>query len=124
LTIDAELDLSQVDLKFWKLLSQFEPFGPQNMRPVFVSKGVEIVGIPTIVGSGHLKMKVKHNQSGVFDVIGFNMHEYLPALRNCPKGSIDLAYVLEENHWNGKRSLQIRLKDIHVNEDRCVEELQ
>jgi single-stranded-DNA-specific exonuclease len=121
LTIDAQLDLSEVDLRFWKLLSQFEPFGPQNMRPVFVSKGVEIVGIPTIVGSGHLKMKVKHNGSGVFDVIGFNMHEYLPALRNCPKGSIDLAYVLEENHWNGKRSLQIRLKDIHVNKDRCIE---
>jgi single-stranded-DNA-specific exonuclease len=121
LSIDAELDLSRVDLRFWKLLSQFEPFGPQNLRPIFVSKGVEIVGIPTIVGSGHLKMKVRHNGSGSFDVIGFNMHEFLPALRNCPKGSIDLAYVLEENHWNGKRSLQLRLKDIHVNEDRCAE---
>jgi len=114
LEISAELDLSQVDMKFWKLLSQFEPFGPGNMRPVFVSRNVCIEGLPSIVGSGHLKMKVKSDNSAVFDAIGFNMHEYEPKLRNCRQGRIDVAYVLEENYWNGKRTIQMRLKDIHV----------
>ena len=112
LTVDAKLDLGEVDMKFWKLLSQFEPFGPGNLRPVFVSEGVKVVGVPTIVGNGHLKMRVSQNGSGVFDTIGFNMHEYLPDVR---KGNpFKIAYVLEENNWNGRRTLQLRLKDIHI----------
>jgi single-stranded-DNA-specific exonuclease len=112
--ISCNLDLSKVDMKFWKLLTQFEPFGPGNLRPVFVSKNVCIEGVPTIVGSGHLKLKVRQNGSAVFDAIGFNMHEYEPRLRNCDRDKIDIAYVLEENHWNGRRTIQIRLKDIHI----------
>ena len=112
LTVDAKLDLNNVDMKFWKPLSQFEPFGPGNLRPIFVSEGVKVVGEPTIVGNGHLKMRVRQNGSGMFDTIGFNMHEYLPAVRN---GNLfKIAYVLEENNWNGRRTLQLRLKDIHV----------
>ncbi len=114
LEISGELDLSRIDMKFWKLLTLFEPFGPGNMRPVFVSHNVCIEGLPSIVGSGHLKMKVKSENSAVFDAIGFNMHEYEPRLRNCKQDRIDVAYVLEENYWNGKRTIQMRLKDIHV----------
>ncbi|MEX0720108.1 MAG: single-stranded-DNA-specific exonuclease RecJ [Balneolaceae bacterium] len=114
LTIDTKLDLGEVDMKFWKLLSQFEPFGPANLRPIFVSEGVKVVGVPTIVGNGHLKMKISQNGSGVFDSIGFNMHEYLPAVRNGNPFSV--AYVLEENNWNGRRTLQLRLKDIHLSD--------
>lgn len=112
LTIDGRLDLGEVDMKFWKLLSQFEPFGPGNLRPVFMSEAVKVVGVPTIVGNGHLKMKVSQNDSGVFDAIGFNMHEYLPSVRNG--NPFNVAYVLEENNWNGRRTLQLRLKDIHL----------
>ncbi|MEQ9278052.1 MAG: single-stranded-DNA-specific exonuclease RecJ [Balneola sp.] len=112
LQIDTELDLGDIDMKFWKLLNQFEPFGPHNLRPIFASRKVEAVGVPTIVGNGHLKMKVKQGDSGVFDAIGFNMHEYLPFVR---KDTFDMAYVVEENHWNGRRTLQIRIKDIHQN---------
>ncbi|HAH52002.1 MAG TPA: single-stranded-DNA-specific exonuclease RecJ [Balneola sp.] len=112
LQIDTELSLEDIDMKFWKLLNQFEPFGPHNLRPIFVSKKVEAVGVPTIVGNGHLKMKVKQGDSGVFDAIGFNMHEYLPFVR---KETFDMAYVVEENDWNGRRTLQIRIKDIHQN---------
>ncbi len=114
LSIDCKLDLSDIDMRFWKLLSQFEPFGPGNLRPTFVSQGVRVVGVPTIVGSGHLKMKVAQNGSGVFDVIGFNMHEYLPVIRNSSENSLNIAYCLEENFWNGKRTLQVRLRDIHL----------
>lgn len=112
LLVDAELDLSHIDLKFWKVLNQFEPFGPQNLRPVFVSRGLKINGNPTVVGNGHLKMKVSQNGSAQFDAIGFNMHQHLPLLRNSNGKGIDIAYVLEENFWNNKRSLQIRLKDV------------
>ncbi|MFO7798231.1 single-stranded-DNA-specific exonuclease RecJ [Rhodohalobacter sp.] len=114
LEIDADLDLEKVGPKFWKLLSQFEPFGPGNMRPIFVSKDVCIEGVPSIVGNGHLKFKVRQNGSAVIDAIGFNMHEYLPTLRKCSAGKMDVAYVLEENYWNGKRTIQMRLKDIKV----------
>ncbi len=112
LQIDAELSFSDIDMKFWKLLNQFEPFGPHNLRPVFVSKNVQAVGVPNIVGNGHLKMRVKQENSGVFDAIGFNMHEYLPFVRS---GTFDVAYVVEENNWNGRRTLQMRIKDIHHN---------
>jgi single-stranded-DNA-specific exonuclease len=114
LEISSDLNLSSVNMKFWKLLTQFEPFGPGNMRPIFVSQDVCIEGVPTIVGSGHLKMKVRQGDSPVFDAIGFNMHEYEPKLRNCDRNKIDIAYVLEENHWNGRRTIQIRLRDIHI----------
>ena len=114
LEIACDLRLDKVNLKFWKLLSQFEPFGPGNMRPIFVSRDVCIEGVPTIVGSGHLKMKVKQDDSIVFDAIGFNMHEFEPLLRNCDRDKIDVAYVLEENNWNGRRTIQMRLKDIHI----------
>lgn len=114
LMIDADLDLEFIDVKFWKLLSQFEPFGPDNMRPVFVSKNLKVVGTPTIVGNGHLKMRVAQNGSGMFEAIGFNMHEYLPKVRACANGGLDMAYVLEENTWNNKTTLQMRIKDISV----------
>lgn len=114
LEIAADLELSRIDMKFWKLLTQFEPFGPGNPRPVFVSRNVCIEGVPTIVGNGHLKMRIRQNGSAVFDAIGFNMHDYEPNLRNCQKEKVAVAYVLEENFWNGKRTIQMRLKDIHV----------
>ncbi|MGM0545662.1 MAG: single-stranded-DNA-specific exonuclease RecJ [Bacteroidota bacterium] len=117
LKIDCQLDLDDIDMRFWKLLSQFEPFGPANLRPIFVSKDVEVVGVPTIVGKGHLKMKVKQNGSGAFDVIGFNMHEYLPVVRNSDEQhQLNIAYSLEENEWNGRRTLQIRLRDVDLEE--------
>lgn len=114
LSIDCELDLSNVDMRFWKLLSQFEPYGPGNLRPIFVSRGVRVVGVPTVVGKGHLKMKVAQNGSGKFDVIGFNMHEYLPVIRNADGQNLNIAYSIEENNWNGRCTLQLRLRDIQI----------
>ena len=110
--VDSKLMLKDIDMKFWKLLAQFKPFGPSNLRPVFVSEDVSVVGIASVVGNGHLKMKVKQEGSGVFNTIGFNMHEFMPQVRSVEK--FDIAYVLEENFWNGRQTLQIRLKDIHL----------
>lgn len=121
ITIDSKLNLGDVDTRFWKLLSQFEPFGPGNLRPTFVSEDVCVEGVPSIVGNGHLKMKISQGKSAIFDAIGFNMHEYMPQLIDCSENKIDVAYVLEENHWNGRRTIQMRLKDIHIKERELVD---
>lgn len=117
ITVDADLDLHQVDTRFWKLLTQFEPFGPENAKPIFVSRNLRVVGNPTVVGNGHLKMRVAQNGSAVFDAIGFNMHEHLPQIRESGDGNLHLAYILEENTWNNRTTLQLRIKDIQFSTD-------
>jgi len=110
LLVDAELQLSDIDGKFWKLLHQFQPFGPANTKPIFVSNGLKVVGVPSIVGNGHLKLRVQQGDSPVFDAIGFNMHEFMPKVRD---GKLfNIAYELEENTWNGNAALQLHLRDI------------
>ena len=73
--IDAELDLADLTPKYLRVLKQFAPFGPKNMRPVFVARGVELASVPRIVGKNHLRMKVKRNGL-TFDCIGFGL-DYL-----------------------------------------------
>lgn len=110
LLVDAEIQLADIDGKFWKLLHQFQPFGPANTKPIFVSNGLKVVGVPSIVGNGHLKLRVRQEDSPVFDAIGFNMHEFMPKVRD---GKLfNIAYELEENTWNGNTALQLHLRDI------------
>ena len=110
LLVDAEINLSEIDGKFWKLLHQFQPFGPGNTKPLFASRGLTKVGVPTIVGNGHLKLRLKQEDSPIFDAIGFNMHDLMPIVRDEKK--FDIAYELEENTWNGNTTIQIHLRDI------------
>ncbi len=114
LEYEEEIDLREVDQKFWKILSQFEPFGPGNERPVFVSRGVMLSGAPFVVGQGHLKLKIQQNGSGTFEAIGYRMHEFLPQLTRFGSRGFDIAYQIEENHFRGKRTLQLNLLDIQV----------
>ena len=110
LNIESEIRLGMIDDKFVKLLKMFAPFGPQNMRPVFVSRNLQIVGSPSIVGKNHLKFKVRQDGK-VFDVIAFNMGDLL--YRLTPGDSdLDMAYVIEENVFMGRRSIQLRAKDL------------
>lgn len=110
LRIDSEISLGEFTPRFIRLIKLLGPFGPMNMRPVFVSHGLKVHGVPAIVGSNHLKLKVEQ-EGRVIDVIGFNMGEHLDRIAEN-NGSIDCVFVLEENTWNGKTSLQLRLKDI------------
>jgi len=110
LSIDAELPLSQINEKFVKLLQKFAPFGPHNMRPVFVSRNLQVVGTPIIVGKNHLKFKVRQNGC-VLDVIGFNMGELFYRL-SPGESNLDLAYVIEENEFMGRKTIQLRAKDL------------
>lgn len=116
LYLDAEVDFDQIDAKFVELVEQFAPFGPQNMRPTFVTRKAELFGQPQVVGNGHLKFKARQSASGgdrVFDCIGFGMGHRASELV-AGRTKVDLAYVVEFNEWNGARRMQLRLKDLRL----------
>ncbi len=110
LRIDSEVELKDFDQRFVRLLKLLGPFGPMNMRPVFVSRNLKMYGSPSIVGNNHLRLKVEQN-GVIMDAIGFNMGDYLNKIQEN-NGVIDCAFVVEENRWNGQVKLQLRLKDI------------
>ncbi|HAC16323.1 MAG TPA: hypothetical protein DCE78_10335 [Bacteroidetes bacterium] len=116
LIIDAVVNLNDIDDRFWKILSQFEPFGPNNLKPIFVSKGLKVVGHPMKVGKDHLKLRLSQNvgKATVFDAIGFNLGGFYEEVVNCKDGDIQIAFTIDENNWNGRTSLQIQIKDIKV----------
>lgn len=110
LKIDGEIRLSEITPRLVQILKMFAPFGPQNMRPIFQSKNLQVVGNPTIVGKNHLKFRVR--QDGVvFDAIGFNLGDLIYRIEPGSH-NLDLAYVIEENIYTGRTSLQLRVKDL------------
>lgn len=109
LRIDGQLRLEEIDERLLKILGLFAPFGPQNMRPVLVSRDVQVVGTPQVVGGNHLKFKVRQD-SKVLDAIAFEMAHLLYRVTTGER--VDLAYVLEENIWQGRRKIQLRVKDL------------
>jgi single-stranded-DNA-specific exonuclease len=107
--IDAEVQLSDLAPKFIRILSQFAPFGPENMRPVFAARGVEVLGQPRIVGKNHLRFKVRSN-THVVDAIGFNLGHLLSRVRSGSK--VDLAFSLDEGEYAGETVPQLKIRDI------------
>lgn len=111
--IDAELRLSQIEPKFFRILSQFAPFGPENMAPVFISKNVYVSGNAGLVGGSHIKMSVMQEGSPAFDCIAFNHGQYLEQLR--PGVPFEMCYSIEENVWRERRTIQLNVKGIRFN---------
>lgn len=97
--------------KFYRVLKQFAPFGPDNMHPIFVTKGVEIVGKARLLKEEHLKLTLKQDEYPdiQIDAIGFNMGHFYSQIIDK---QFDIAYTIEENNWQGRISLQLMLKDI------------
>jgi single-stranded-DNA-specific exonuclease len=118
IAVDAPLNLQDINQKFWRILEQFQPFGPENDRPVFMGENLQVTGNPTIVGDGHLKFKVKQkdSESAEYDVIGFNMHEHLPTVNQSKRTGtpIELIFTVTENTWNGNTTLQLQAKDLRM----------
>ncbi len=116
LPVDAPLDLGDITPRFWRVLAQFGPFGPQNNNPLFLSRNLRVVGHPAIVGDGHLKFRVAPATNGMppFDVIGFKMHHHMPTVRaSVQQGTgLQMVFSIEENTWAGKTALQLKLKDL------------
>jgi len=109
--IDLPLDFSAIDMKFYKILKQMAPFGPQNMSPIFSTDEVYLVGGPFIMKEKHLRLNLRHASSPQsFTAIGFNMaHHALFLQRDQP---FSICYQVELNTFNGQSSLQLYLKDI------------
>ncbi len=110
ITIDAELALKQIEPKFFRILNQFAPFGPENMSPVFISRNVYVSGYAGLVGENHLKMTVMQDGSPGFDCIAFNQGMHLPEIKAGKP--FDICYHIEENIWRDKRSIQLNIKGI------------
>lgn len=108
--IDAEINLTQIDGKFFRILAQMAPFGPENMAPVFLSNNVSLIGTPQIVGTNHLKISVNQQNSAIFEAIGFNLGHFQELLK--PNQRFSICYTIEENNWKDKKRLQLNLKGI------------
>ncbi|MEM8846287.1 MAG: single-stranded-DNA-specific exonuclease RecJ [Bacteroidota bacterium] len=112
ISIDAQIELSQITPKLYRILKQFAPFGPGNMTPVFITSQVQDTGYGKCVGENenHLKASVKQNGSLPISAIGFNLGNCKDKITN--NKSFDIVFSLDENEWNGNVSLQLKLRDI------------
>lgn len=112
--IDAELELHQITPKFFRILKQFAPFGPENMAPVFMSKGLQDKGYVRIVGNNHLKLDIQaaQNPRENFSAIAFGQSEHFDNVLR--KNIFSACYAIEENEYNGNISLQLNVKDMKM----------
>ena len=111
INIDKVIDIDAVDDKLYRIIKQFAPFGPKNLSPIFVSKGVIDNGFGKQVGEDktHLRINAKKNK-GAIAGIGFGMGDYFEIIKD--NQTFDVCYSIDENEWNGKKSLQLRIRDI------------
>ncbi len=111
--IDAEIKFDEINLNFYNILTQMEPFGPENMRPVFVSKKVYNTGFSKVVKEQHIKFSLKQGNT-TMNGIGFGSAPKFSLLEmNRP---IDVVYTLDLNEWNGNKSVQLKVIDLKLSE--------
>lgn len=109
--MDAEIDFSEISPKFFRIIQQMAPFGPENMSPVFKTSGVRDNGYGKQVGSdcSHLKLNLfQGNNQKTYNAIGFGLGNKIEMVEN----DFDIVYSLEENEWNGFKSVQLVLRDL------------
>ncbi len=111
--IDAELNLEHITPRFYNVLKQFEPCGPGNMHPLFLTRNVTPAYPAKLLKEQHLKFAVRDKEGRIFDVIGFSMAHYFEALKESGR-SVSLVYSIDENEWNGKTTFQLRLRDLKI----------
>ncbi|MCL4639123.1 MAG: single-stranded-DNA-specific exonuclease RecJ [Olivibacter sp.] len=112
ISIDAKIHLADITPKFFRVLKQFAPFGPENNAPVFIAKNVYSVGEAQLVGANHLKMYITQEGAPAFDCIGFGLGEYITHIN---KGiPFTACFSIEENVWRDKKNIQLNLKGIRL----------
>ncbi len=116
--IDSKLKFSEITPKFLRIIDMFSPFGPGNMRPLFLSEEVSVSGTPRIVGNDHLLIALKQNGcEKVFDCIGFNMGSYCNIARR--EGQLlDVVYSIDKSVRDGRVFPQFKIKDLKVIENK------
>ncbi len=111
LDIDLEVPLSFANYKNYHIIKQMAPFGPQNDKPVFLTKSVKLKYPAKLIKEEHLKLSLSDEASGfTYEAIGFGLAEKLDLLDK--NKSFDVAFQIEENHFRGIKSLQLNIKDI------------
>ncbi|HZH65102.1 MAG TPA: single-stranded-DNA-specific exonuclease RecJ [Flavisolibacter sp.] len=111
IVIDAEINFSDIKKSFYDILCQMEPFGPDNMSPMFCTRNVYNTGWSKVVKDAHLRFVVKQDNH-ILTGIGFNMADKMPLLTN--NQPIDLIFRIDENEWNGEKSLQLKVIDVRL----------
>ena len=118
--IDTELSFSEINDEFFKTMSQFQPFGPENMSPVFVSRNVFDTGSGRMVGSSgeHLKLDLCQESTGQksFSAIAFSQANHFEYIRGG--NPFDICYSLEMNEFRGNRNLQLNIRDIKTPDNK------
>jgi single-stranded-DNA-specific exonuclease len=110
--VDLELKLKQINFKFYNIIKQMEPFGPENMQPVFISEQVCARDNIKVLKDQHLKLYVYQEDSQVFEAIGFGMAAFYEKIK--PFQPFRLCYQIAENNFRDNKSLQLVIKDIKV----------
>ncbi|MEO6134064.1 MAG: single-stranded-DNA-specific exonuclease RecJ [Ginsengibacter sp.] len=111
LIIDSEIDFNNINEKFFNIITQMEPYGPLNLRPVFITRNVINTGGTRIVKEKHIRFELKNSNINLTG-IGFNLAEKFSIINeNKP---LDIAYTIDENEWNGKKNLQLKVIDIRL----------
>jgi len=113
IVIDAEINFTDIAWSFYNILQQMEPFGPDNLRPVFIAKKVFDTGYSKIVKEDHIRFSLKQNNI-VLTGIGFGMAEKFHFFQM--KKPLDIVFKIDENEWNGNKSLQLRMIDFRLSE--------
>jgi len=108
LTIDLEIESSRITSSFLNLIKRMEPFGPHNMQPVFLTTRLKVDGSVRLLKDEHLKFNIQSPQ-GSISCIAFGMKEHFDLVSNA---EFDLAYSIDENHYQGKTSIQLMVRDI------------
>jgi single-stranded-DNA-specific exonuclease len=113
--IDTEIALKQVDWLLFEDLEKFEPLGEANPRPLFLCRGVEIVGLENVgLENKHIRLLVAQNGAVAKKMIGFCLSEACTNL--CIGDKIDVLFEVSVNEWNGNRELQLKLIDFQITE--------
>jgi len=121
ITIDSKLKFSEITPKFLRILEEFTPFGPKNMRPVFLSEKVQTSFSPRIVGRNHLLVSFKQeNGKRTFDAIGFGMGDKFDIVNNN-QSLLDIVYTIDKTTRNGNTFPQFRIKDLKISNGNLEE---
>jgi single-stranded-DNA-specific exonuclease len=107
--INASLHLDDVNLTFYNIISQMEPFGPENLRPIFIAENVYDSGFTKIVKENHISFNVTHGKNNVRG-IGYNMPQHIAIIKSGRP--FDLVFHLQLNEWQGQQSVQLHVLDV------------
>ena len=109
ISINAQLPLDQISMQFFQIIAQMEPFGPDNMRPIFIAKNVRDTGYSKLVKEAHISFNLTQGNNSVRG-IGYNMPDKIDIVKSGKP--FDIVFQLQLNEWQGTQSVQIQVMDL------------